>query len=100
LIDFKEENGFLNFTVRVVPRAAKSEIVGESDGSLKIRIAALPVEGAANIELIKLLAKTLEVAKSNIEIRKGATSRNKQIRICGAKPEIIERLKSSLTATL
>ncbi len=81
LITFTEKDGNLIFTARVVPRASKSEIVGELDGALKIRIAAPPVDGAANAELIKLLAKTFEVSKSDIEITSGQTSKTKQIKI-------------------
>jgi len=81
LITFTEKDGNLIFTARVVPRASKSEIVGELDGALKIRIAAPPVDGAANAELIKLLAKTFEVSKSEIEITSGQTSKTKQIKI-------------------
>ena len=81
LITFTEKDGNLIFTARVVPRASKSEIVGELDGALKIRIASPPVDGAANAELIKLLAKTFEVSKSEIEITSGQTSKTKQIKI-------------------
>ena len=81
LITFTEKDGNLIFTARVVPRASKSEIVGELDGALKIRIAAPPVDGAANAELIKLLAKTFEVSKSDVEITSGQSSKTKQIKI-------------------
>lgn len=67
--------------VRVVPRASRSEIVGFHDGALKVRIAAPPVDGAANAELVKLLAKQFGVAKSDVEIIGGQASRNKRIRI-------------------
>ena len=69
------------FLVRVVPRASKSEIVGPHDGALKIRIASPPVDGAANAELIKLLAKHFGVSKGDIEIIAGQTSKNKRIKI-------------------
>ncbi len=75
------------FSVKVVPRASKSEIVGEMDGALKIRIASPPVDGAANAELIKLLAKTCGIAKSEIEIISGETSKTKQIKIPKAARE-------------
>ena len=68
-------------TVRVVPRASKSEIVGLENGILKIRITSPPVDGAANAELIRLLSKTLSVAKRDITIASGETSRNKRISI-------------------
>jgi len=81
LIDLTDNNGSITLTVRVVPRASKSEIVGEHQGALKVRIASPPVDGAANAELIKLLAKRLGVSKSDIEIVAGQTSKTKRVRI-------------------
>ncbi len=82
-MDITEKNGSSHFTVRVLPRASKSEIAGEHDGSLKVRIASPPVDGAANAELVKLIAKWLGIAKSDVEIVGGQTSRTKRIRING-----------------
>ncbi|MBS1797194.1 MAG: YggU family protein [Acidobacteria bacterium] len=81
MLNLTEKNGSIFFGVRVVPRASKSEIVGEHDGALKIRIASPPVDGAANAELVKLLAKTFGVPKSDVEIVSGQTSKSKQIKI-------------------
>ena len=86
MIRFSEMGGRLTFTVRVVPRASKSEVIGEHDGALKVRIASPPVDGAANAELIKLLAKTLRIPKADIEIISGQASKTKQIRISGVTP--------------
>ena len=80
-VEIEERNGCVTFNVRVIPRASKSEIVGEHDGDLKVRIASPPVDGAANAELIKLLAKRFRVSKSNVEIVRGQTSKNKRIKI-------------------
>jgi hypothetical protein len=93
MINFTEKNGSLIFTVRVVPRASKTELVGEHDGALKIRLAAPPVDGAANEELIKFLAKIFAVTKSEVEIISGQTAKVKQIRIQNTtKPKIAEVL--------
>jgi len=81
VIKFSETDGAIIFNVRVVPNSSKSEIVGEFDGSLKIKIAAPPARGAANAELIKVLAKRLGVAKSEVEIISGQSSKNKQVKI-------------------
>lgn len=78
-------------TIRVVPRASKSEIVGFTDGVLKVRIASPPVDGAANAELVKLLSKTFDVSKSRIEILSGQTSKTKQVKICGIKSHDLPR---------
>ena len=83
------------FTVRVVPRASKSEIVGEMDGALKIRIASPPVEGAANHELIRVLSKFFVVSKSSVEIIKGQTSKTKQVKIDGIKAASLHVRKSA-----
>jgi hypothetical protein len=74
---------YASFTVRVVPRASKSEIVGEYNGAFKIRIASPPVDGAANTELIRLLAKAFHVPRNSVEISLGQTSKIKKIRIAG-----------------
>ena len=92
MIQFSEQNGAIVFTARVVPRASKSEIVGAHDGALKIRLAAPPVEGAANEELIKTLAKYFDVNKNAVEIVSGATAKTKQIRIAGASAEKLRRI--------
>jgi uncharacterized protein (TIGR00251 family) len=89
MINFTEKGDTITFTVRVVPRASKSEIAGSHDGALKVRIASPPVDGAANEELIKLLAKTFGVSKSAVEIVSGQSSKLKQIRITGASSEKI-----------
>ena len=70
--------------MRVVPRASRSEIVGLHDGALKIRIAAPPVEGAANNELVRFLAKKLSVPRSAVTLASEANSRSKTIRIANA----------------
>ncbi|HEX8396493.1 MAG TPA: DUF167 domain-containing protein [Pyrinomonadaceae bacterium] len=92
MIQFSEQNGAIVFTARVVPRASKSEIVGARDGALKIRLAAPPVEGAANEELIKTLAKYFDVSKSAVEIVSGETAKTKQIRVTGANAEKLRQI--------
>ncbi len=87
MINFTEKSDSLVFNVRVVPRASKSEIVGEHDNALKVRIASPPVDGAANVELIKLLAKTFDVSNSQVEIISGQTSKTKQIKIANLTAE-------------
>lgn len=87
MIQFTEKNNALYFTVRVVPRASKSEIAGELGGALKVRIASPPIDGAANAELVKLLAKTFNVSKSAVIILSGQTSKTKQVKISNVKSE-------------
>ena len=87
MIQFTQKDDSIIFNVRVVPRASKSEIVGEHDGALKIRIAAPPVDGAANAELIKVLSKQFAISKSSVEIIGGQTSKTKQVKISNAADE-------------
>lgn len=95
MIQFVEKDGSLIFSVRVMPNASRSEITGELDGALKIKINAPPVDGAANAELIKFLAKFFRVQKNAVEIIKGQTSKNKQIKISGLKAANLPDLKSA-----
>lgn len=83
MIRFTEKEGSIIFDVRVIPRASKSEIVGEVGGVLKVKLKSPPVEGAANAELIKVLAKFFGAPKRAVEIVSGQTSKQKQIRVVG-----------------
>ena len=86
-MDVIERADGISFTVRVVPRASKTEIAGEIAGAVKVRVASPPVDGAANAELIRFFAKTFDVAKSDVEIVSGHTSKTKQIRMLRVTPE-------------
>jgi uncharacterized protein len=92
LIQCSEQGGALRFAVRVIPRAARSSITGEHDGALRVRLAAPPVDGAANEELLRLLARALNLPVRDIEIKSGHTSKLKQIRAKGATREQLESL--------
>lgn len=92
MIVVTEKSDSVVFAVRVIPRASKSEIVGEYEGAVKVRLASPPVDGAANAELIKLLAKRLGVPRSSVEIVSGETSRTKQLRIYGVTAEAVQSL--------
>lgn len=78
--------------LRIQPRASKNEIVTMEDGSIKVRLTSPPVDGAANEALVKFLADTLSVAKSQVGIVSGHSSRDKVIRISGVKDEDVMRL--------
>lgn len=92
MIECKESEGALTFRVRVVPRASKSNVCGEHDGALKVRVAAPPVEGAANEELARLLAKEFGVPSRDVEITSGHASKTKAVRVRGANAEQLRRL--------
>ena len=80
-------------TVRVTPRAGRSAVTGVRDGTLLVRLAAAPVDGAANDALIAFLAETIHLPKRAIRIRSGERSRTKQVEIDGLPDsEILARL--------
>jgi uncharacterized protein (TIGR00251 family) len=95
MIDWSEKDGAVTFSVRVVPRASRSEIAGEHDGALRVRVAAPPVDGAANEKLVRTLAKALGVPRAAVEIVSGHQSRNKTVRISGVDRSRLERLVSA-----
>ena len=70
-------------SVRVIPRASKPGIAVEADGSLKVRLKSPPVEGAANDELVELLAKALGVPRRAVTITGGAHARTKRVHVEG-----------------
>jgi len=73
--------------VRLTPNARRNEITGFIGEVLQVKIAAPPVKGKANEELINYLSKVLGIKKSNIIIVKGQTSRNKVLSIEGISRE-------------
>lgn len=70
-------------SVRVIPRASKSGVAGTRADELLVRLHAPPVEGAANAELIELIAAALEVPKRAVSIVAGEHSRHKRVRVAG-----------------
>jgi len=78
--------------VRIQPRASKNSVTRMENGSLKIRLTAPPVDGAANGALIKFLSDTLSVSKSVVEIVSGHTGRQKIVRISGIDRADVEQL--------
>ena len=89
-----ETDGAITFAVRVVARAARSEVAGVHEGALRVRVAAPPVEGAANLELARTLARALGVPVRAVEIRSGHASKTKLVRVAGATRERLQSLVS------
>ncbi len=85
------KDGFL-ITVRVSPNAKKNEIIKTTDG-IKIKIASQPVDGKANKSVIEFLSKLFKVPKSNFEIVKGQSSKDKTIFINVSDLEKINTIK-------
>lgn len=79
--------------VRVIPRAPRSRVDGERGGAILIRLAAPPVDGAANDALIAFLADALDLPRRDVTIVAGAKSRDKRVRIANLdEPTVRARL--------
>lgn len=88
------------FAVRVVPRAGRTAVAGTRGDALLVRLAAAPVDGAANDALIAFLSTIFDRPKRDITLVSGHTSRDKRIAIAGlGAPEIALRLDALLTST-
>ena len=92
MIEHSYTNSTLVLKVRVVPGSARTEVVGEFDRSLRVKIASPPVDGAANDELIRLLAKTFKVSRGAVTILRGPGSRTKQVRVDGPDFSVMKNL--------
>lgn len=88
----QERGGAVRFSVRVQPRASRSVVEGAHAGALKVRLAAPPVDGAANEVLVELLAEGLGVAKRAVTIVSGATARTKLVQVEGVEAARVRAL--------
>jgi uncharacterized protein len=75
--------------VRVIPRSPRTRIDGMRGDAFLIRLAAPPVEGAANEALVAFLAEHLDLPRRNIRIVSGDRSRDKRVAVTGLDPETI-----------
>ncbi len=87
----------LRLRIRLTPRGGHDRIDGfapDARGArvLRVRVAAPPVDGAANVALVRLLSRALGVPKSAVTIVSGATSRDKAIEVAGEPAELAKRL--------
>jgi uncharacterized protein (TIGR00251 family) len=92
--------GAVRFEVHAKPRARKSRIVGERDEALVVQLAAPPVDGAANAELVELLASALSLPKRDVTLARGETGRVKLVEVRGLTADEVRArlgLKSSST---
>ena len=83
-------------TILARPRARRTEFDGIHDGALRIRVQAPPVDGKANAELVRFLAKKLGVPGSAVSLRRGERSQRKVIAIAGRTAADISRCISAL----
>ena len=75
--------GGVRLQISAQPRASRTELIGIHGGALKIRLAAPPVDGAANLELLRFLARLLRVPRSNLTLIGGAAAKRKLVQVRG-----------------
>ncbi len=92
MLDIQLINSTVIVKVRVRPKAARSAILGEHDGALKVAVTAVPEKGKANKAVVEVLSEALRIPKSNIDLVAGASSRDKTFAIRGVSREAIEGL--------
>jgi uncharacterized protein (TIGR00251 family) len=74
----------VRLTAQVTPNARRSEVIGMSENVLRIRLHAPPVDGKANVALVRFLAEALDLRKSALTIVAGHTARRKIIEVSGS----------------
>ena len=95
---FNQTHAGVSVTIRVTPRAGKTAITGVRDDVLLVKVAAAPVDGAANDALIALLADTFDLPKRQVAIASGDKSRTKHVMLVGASTcELDARLAAAIT---
>jgi uncharacterized protein (TIGR00251 family) len=85
----RQEGGASSFRVHLQPKASREGIVGETEGILKVRVSAPPVEGRANEACLRLLAKALDISISRLSIAAGQHARVKTIHITASSADAI-----------
>jgi uncharacterized protein (TIGR00251 family) len=100
-VPWRETPDGVELTVRLVPRGGGARIEGISEhegrSCLKIRVAAPPVDGAANAALVDFLARTLDIPRSHITLLAGEHARLKRLRVRG--PDVLARLAAFVELT-
>jgi uncharacterized protein (TIGR00251 family) len=81
------KEGAVRFEVHARPRARRSAVTGARQGALVVQLAAPPVDGAANAELLQVLAAVLGVARRDLSIVLGASSRAKVVEVRGLRED-------------
>ena len=82
--------------LRAYPNAARDEVLGFTDGVLRVKIAAPPVRGKANERLVAFFSQLLGISKGSVSVVRGHTSRNKLIAIDGlSRDDVMKRLSAS-----
>jgi uncharacterized protein (TIGR00251 family) len=95
MLDVREQNGEVVFSVRVQPRASRDAVGGIWQGALRVRLTAPPVEGEANDALVRFLAERLNVPRSAVRLLAGQRSRTKRVAVRGTTVAHLQALAAS-----
>lgn len=87
----------LRLNIHVQPGGSRNELCGQHGDSLKVKVKARPVEGAANQAVRELFAELFQLPKSSVTILKGESSRTKSILLSGKADTLLRRLKDLLS---
>ena len=88
-LEIRQVDGGVLLGVKVIPGSSRTQLAGEYNGMLKVKLSAAPEKGRANQSLIEYIAEHLKVKKGNISIVSGATKPVKQLQILGVEPEVV-----------
>ncbi len=87
-----ERDGGIFIHIHVQPRASRNEVVGIHGDALKVRLTSPPVEGAANLLLVKFIAKRLGLPRSKVRLVAGERSRQKTLQITGVSKDYLLKM--------
>ena len=97
--NFQDAKAGAAITVKVTPRAKKTEVIGfMEDGTIRMRVAAAPEAGAANEALVEFLSEKLGIPKNQIDIMGGLSSERKLISLIGISPAQVDTVMQGLAA--
>jgi uncharacterized protein YggU (UPF0235/DUF167 family) len=96
-LTFAEDATGVRFAVFAKPRAKRTQVRGVREGALEISLGAAPVDGAANRALLEALAGLLGVARSDVTLLRGESSKNKFVHVRGlGADDVRQRLRDNL----
>jgi hypothetical protein len=82
-LQLQTRDGDVRISVKVKPRAPRSCVLEVRDGALVVAVAAPPVDGAANAELVRTIARWLDAPRSGVRVVVGASGRHKVVAVAG-----------------
>ena len=84
---YRRDGDSITLTLHIQPGAKRSEVAGLHGDALKVRLSAPPIEGRANEALLRFIADSFDVPLRQVELLRGAQSRQKMVRVEGSKVE-------------